>query len=207
MSSDINMDEFMAVEEEKNGKKYTRYVRRSDMQMVRSSRVSGTHKTLLVGHDYPDRREWEDFAGIISRRLGIKVRAGYANPLGKYLEFEMIKGVINRLYCDFWDEDGIIPARHMVEQWRDGYTQTVFKMARDKFFAMLYNNNFVLREVNDEVMQRFKERLSKRGKSRYTEKTAEESQEIQREYELKKQKYEKQRQKRENLRYRLRSDE
>lgn len=204
--SDIDMKDFIAIEEEKNGKKYTRYVRRNDVQMVRSSRVSGTHKTLLIGHEYPDRREWEDFAGIVERRLGIKVRAGYANPLGKYLEFEMIKGIITRLYCDFWEDDGVIPARHMVEQWKDGYTQHVFKMARDKFFAMLYNNNFVLREVNDDVMKRFKERLSKRGRSRYAEKTVEESQEIQREYEIKKQKSERQRQKRENLRYILKND-
>lgn len=204
--SDIDMKDFIAIEEEKNGKKYTRYVRRNDVQMVRSSRVSGTHKTLLIGHEYPDRREWEDFAGIVERRLGIKVRAGYANPLGKYLEFEMIKGIITRLYCDFWEDDGVIPARHMVEQWKDGYTQHVFKMARDKFFAMLYNNNFVLREVNDEVMKRFKERLSKRGRSRYAAKTVEESQEIQREYEIKKQKSERQRQKRENLRYILKND-
>lgn len=204
--SDIDMKDFIAIEEEKNGKKYTRYVRRNDVQMVRSSRVSGTHKTLLIGHEYPDRREWEDFAGIVERRLGIKVRAGYANPLGKYLEFEMIKGIITRLYCDFWEDDGVIPARHMVEQWKDGYTQHVFKMARDKFFAMLYNNNFVLREVNDDVMKRFKERLSKRGRSRYAEKTVEESQEIQREYEIKKQKAERQRQKRENLRYILKND-
>lgn len=204
--SDVDMKDFIAIEEEKNGKKYTRYVRRNDVQMVRSSRVSGTHKTLLIGHEYPDRREWEDFAGIVERRLGIKVRAGYANPLGKYLEFEMIKGIITRLYCDFWEDDGVIPARHMVEQWKDGYTQHVFKMARDKFFAMLYNNNFVLREVNDDVMKRFKERLSKRGRSRYAEKTVEESQEIQREYEIKKQKAERQRQKRENLRYILKND-
>jgi len=188
----INEDDFIIIEEfDGRGNKIRRAVSKQSQKPKLAPRkihgeiTRGAHQTKIVACKYPGQAEWEEYAEIIGRRLCIKVRAGYAKPLGKYLEFELVKGITNRVYCDFLTEDGIFPIRHMVETFRTSYVNKLYEMARLKFFNMIYNNNLAIREIDDKITRAFKERLEKIKKSNGM-RTAEEVQEEFREFELNK---------------------
>ena len=61
--------------------------------------VRGRHKSLVYNpNNYPDKEQWEEYAQILSRRLCIPITAGYSKPLGRWIELELVKGIVCLLY-------------------------------------------------------------------------------------------------------------
>lgn len=190
-STPINEDDFVIIEEfDGRGNKIRRAIRKSQERrkfaptVAHNKYMNGAMATKLVRQRYKDQEQWEEYAQILSRRIGLPVVAGHAKPLGKYLEFELVKGITNRVYCDYMTEDGIFPVRHMVEQFRDNYIKRLYDMARERFFNMIWKNNLVIRELNDEKTRAFKQRTENLKKRINGSKTADEAAEEQREFEI-----------------------
>lgn len=184
----INEDDFVIIEEfDGRGNKIRRAVKKQKAEFIpaktHNKYTKGAMTTKLVRQKYKDQEQWEEYAQILSRRIGLPVVAGHAKPLGKYLEFELVKGITNRVYCDYLDEDGIFPVRHMVEQFRPNYIKRLYDMARERFFNMIWKNNLVIRELNDEKTIAFKKRAENVRKKAGSKSAAEASDE-QREYEM-----------------------
>ncbi len=215
----INEDDFVIIEEfDGRGNKIRRAIRKATEKKdfapakIHNKYTTGAHRTKIVPCAYSEQDQWEEYAQILSRRVGLKVTAGHARPLGKYLEFELVRGIVNRVYCDYMTEDGILPVRHMVESFRHNYIKKLYEMARNRFFNMIWKNNIVIRELHDNKTQAFKNRTEKLKRGRMSgTKTAAEASEEQREFEMdkikKQNKYNQKKERMENLQNYLRSME
>lgn len=165
----------------KNGAVKVRMFKPPKRDMIR-----GRQKSLIYNaNNYPDKEQWEEYAEILSRRLCMPITAGYSKPLGRWLELELVKGIVNRVYCDHMTEDNVFPIRHMVERFRHNYLTYLYDLARERFFGMLWKNGLVIRElVDDEVMKKFRESRKKAARTRKNEHTPEDGMNDQREYEI-----------------------
>lgn len=147
----------------------------------------GRHRTMIYTvNDYEGKEQWQEYAEILSRRLCMPIKAGSSRQLGKWLEFELVKGITNRVYCEHMTEDNVFPIRHMVERFRHKYLIYLYDLARERFFGMLWKNGLVIREIEDDQIKRFREGRLKAAKTRKNEHSAEDGMDEQREYEIEK---------------------
>lgn len=152
-------------------------------------RMTTNRRVRIVSEYYQGKEDWEEYAKVLSRRLNMTVKAGSSRILGKWLEFELVKGIINRVYCEPLTEDGIFPIRHMVERFQKKHINHLYDLARERFFSMLWMNDLVIRELNDDIVKKFKDSREKATNTRKNRRhSAEEGMDEQREFELEKNK-------------------